>query len=151
MRFGAYRAGQQAETFLRRRLAWGPVAVAQLEAVAGQERIPRATLYRTARRLGVGRMSTEAGRLWALPAEPVPAESERQAVAVESDVAQVAEPDHRLERAVAAARRLMARGQRTSSIIHRIRKAWGAELADQVKAALDAELENEMRQVSKLT
>ena len=116
-----------------------------MEAAAREERISRATLYRTARRIGVVRTSTEAGKLWALPAEPAPAEREGQAKAVapavngisaDGDVAQVAELDPQIEEFVAAARRLMSRGVRREAIVHRIRKAWGAELADAVKAEI---------------
>jgi len=135
MRCGPYRAGRQAEEFLLCRLRRGPVAVSQLEAAAGQERISRATLYRTAKRMGVVRMSAEAGGLWALPDEPTPMESEAPAVAAEDDVA---ETDPRVERLVAEARGLMSRGiMRREVIVHRIRRAWGAELADQVKAVLE--------------
>ncbi len=184
MRYGSYRAGRQAETFLRRWLEQGPVAVSQLEAAAGQERISRATLYRTAKRLGVERTVTEGGKLWALPEsapqqatgqreEPVRdrtpggnsppvqnrtpekesgvvaavAQSEGRAVALAPvpsgtpETVIVAETDPRLEEFVADIRRLMSRGQRPGPIIHRIRKQLGPELADQVKAVLDADAE----------
>lgn len=150
MRRGPYSAGRQAGEFLLRRLRQGPVAVSQLEAAAGQEEIARATLYRAAERLGVVRMSTEAGRLWALSGESVPVENVEPAGAlapvsngtagegsgVESEVT---ETDPRVERLVAEACGLISRGiMRREVIVHRIRKAWGAELADQVKAVLEA-------------
>ena len=130
MRFGPYRAGRRAETFLRERLAWGPVAVSQLEAAAREEMIVRSTLYRTARRIGVVRTSTEAGKLWALPAEPEPPES------AEPLDGAVAETDARVEQLVAEVRRRMSRGQRPGPIVHRIRKALGAETAAAVKAEI---------------
>ena len=142
MRFGPYRAGRRAETFLRERLAWGPVCASEMEAAARQEMIVRSTLYRTARRIGVVRTSTEAGKLWALPAEPVPAEREGQAKAVApvangiSADGDLVGLDPRIEEFVADIRRRMSLGQRPGPIIHRIRKTLGAELADAVKAEI---------------
>ncbi len=141
MRFGPYRPGRRAETFLRERLAWGPVAVSQLKAAAREEMIVRSTLYRAARRLGVVRTSTEAGKLWALPAEPVAVEREgpvsnEMPEEVEGAESEATELDPRIEQLVAEVRRRMSRGQRPEALIHRIRKSWGAELADQVKAEI---------------
>ena len=154
LRSGPYRAGKQAEEFLLRRLARGVVPVAQLVDEAEREDIAPATLFRAARRLGVAKPAC-----WALPesslkrttegskeqAASVEAEGQAKALApvsngtseeVEAAESEATELDPRVEQLVAAARRLMARGQRASSIIHRIRKSLGAELADAVKDEL---------------
>ena len=66
---------------------------------------------------------------------PVAVESTEQSGAVEGTAT---ETDPWIEEFVTDIRRRGALGQRRGPIIHRVRKQLGAELADAVKAALDA-------------